>query len=150
MRNKVLVDANVLVAASVKAFITEVGLEFKHHFYDISKPLFDFFSNNLEKRIGIYTEIIETTSTRVLSEAIIGDLEEHELKKRCNVKRLFEYYSLILSECIIHLKENMNSLTREPVNEKRLKAMSSDILNFYHDIRSKLLKKIRLRRYQKP
>jgi len=68
LRNKVLFDSCVIVAASV--FVSakdDIGIELKHNFYEQSIALESLARKYLAKRIGIVTRTIETEALGVLS-----------------------------------------------------------------------------------
>ena len=74
MQNKVIVDTNVLVSASIQFSVKESKMEVKHRFHDQSWQLFELFRNNLAKRIGIITRTVEVESFGVLLKAL-GDIQ---------------------------------------------------------------------------
>ena len=128
---KVLVDANILVAASILYTSSDFGL--KHRDYVKCKTLINFFKNNVDRKIGFYTKSIDITSNRVLSDAILNTIREvSQDNAQIDGEKLLGVFSVIYSESLRRLEENKDCLLRETVNEERIKKLMSDVLLFFH------------------
>lgn len=142
MRNKVFVDANVLVSASICLMIKELNIEFKHHFHVISEPLLAFFSKNVSKRIGFFTDLIENTCSNVLSDAIDDEIKGYRDKNpNINQAQLLTAFSFILSESIRQLRYNMSLLIREPVDGYTVMENKDLVIRFYDELRELIAQK---------
>lgn len=127
---KVLLDASVLVAASIHYTSKDFGL--KHRFYDKCKTLLNYFKNNVDKKIGFYTRSIDITSNRVLSDAILSTIKEiSQNDSNIDEQRLLEIFSVIHSESLRRLEENKDYLVRETVNEDKISKLMSKVLLFF-------------------
>lgn len=135
-QDKVLVDVNVIISASIFYLFEGIDVRFKHQFYDISKSLFDFFEENRE--IGIFTEEIENSTTGIPRKAIEDEINSFD-KKEIDEKKLFDNLSLILSESERQLEENKKILTRvAKIKEKDISKKMSEILMFYNNLKGEL------------
>lgn len=135
-QDKVLVDVNVIISASIFYLFEEMGVKFKHQFYDISKPLFDFFEENRE--IGIFTEEIENSTTGIPRKAIEDEINSFD-KKEIEEKKLFDNLSFILSESERRLEKNKKILTRiAKIKKKDISKKMSEILMFYNNLKGEL------------
>jgi len=129
---KVLIDVNILISASIFYVIKEFKFSIKHRSYDVCKSLFNFFKKNVDRKIGIYTKKISSTSERVLEDAILKTIrEKSKFNKKSNEKSILEYNSIIYSECVRNLEENKEYLIRETVNEQKINKLMSDVLIFF-------------------
>ena len=70
MKTKVIVDTNVVVAASVIENISELDVVIKHEFYDQSIQLFSLFKQDDDEVSGVLVPTVETESYRILSKAV--------------------------------------------------------------------------------
>lgn len=137
-QNKVLVETNVLVSASINRLIEDLDIKVEHKFYNISKPLFEYFKKNIEKRVGIFTSKIEQSSKDVLKKAIEDEIKSKEDVK--NRKKLFNRLTSLYAESIRELNENMNLLSREPVNENEIAKNNQMVLIFYSKLKREIIK----------
>lgn len=113
---KILVDTNVIVAASINENVTEIGIPVKHQFYDQSSYLFGIFRRRLGDRIGIVTATIESESFYTLAGAVNAAI--HVIGGDPTQKRkLFDQATAIMNLCEDKMRKNTNILLREPVSE---------------------------------
>ncbi len=68
--HKIIVDTNVIVAASILVNITELNINVKHHFYDQSRRLFSIFEKRPKEQIGISVPTMRSEAFLVLSTAV--------------------------------------------------------------------------------
>lgn len=134
---KVLIDANILVSASIfymgKGFGLKVGI--KHRFYDKCKSLINLFRNRIDEKIGIYTKSIDIISNRVLRDAILRTIKETcQNDSKIDEKILLEVFSIIYSESLRRLEENKDCLIRETVNETKINKIMPEVLVFFNFI----------------
>lgn len=130
---KVLVDANVLVSASILYVSKDFGLKdaLKHKFYDTSKSLINLFERKIDNKIGIYTRLVDTTSNRVLSNAILRRIKDVGNNPKIEKEKLLENYSIIYSECLRRLEKNKDCLILETVNKDIVnKLMQNEVFPF--------------------
>lgn len=129
--HKVLVDANILVSASICYTSKDFGL--KHRFYDDCKSLINLFKKKVDKKIGFYTKLIDMTSNRVLSDALLNTIREiSQGDSSIDEEPLFEVFSVIYSECLRRLEENKDYLVRETVNESKVTRLMGKVLLFFN------------------
>ncbi len=69
MTTKIVVDTNVVVAASAIQNIQELDLTIKHEFHDQSIQLFSLFKEN-NNCSGVLVSTVKTESFKVLSKAV--------------------------------------------------------------------------------
>lgn len=67
---KIIVDTNVIVAASILVNIRELNIDVKHHFYDQSRRLFSIFKKRPKEQIGISVPTMRSEAFLVLSKAV--------------------------------------------------------------------------------
>ena len=60
MKTKIIVDTNVVVAASVIENISELDIVIKHEFYDQSIQLFSLFKQDDDEVSGVLVPTVET------------------------------------------------------------------------------------------
>ncbi len=138
---KVLVDTNVLVSASINQLIIKLNCNIKHHFYDLSQPLFEYFRKNIDKRIGIFTPEIENSAKEILIRAIDSEIKDMSNKNIREKLKEIEIYSFILQESTSSLVKNMDILIREPINERAIKQITHQVFAFYNRLTIELRQK---------
>lgn len=129
MQNKVIVDTNVLVSASIQFSVKESKMEVKHRFYDQSWQLFELFRNNLAKRIGIITRTVEVESFGVLLKAL-GDIIKEEIADINERRKIFETLRTIADLCENKMRRLVGYLFTEQVEEKEV----NEKLHFIKDM----------------
>jgi len=67
---KIIVDTNVIVAASIIENIKELEITVTHRFYGQSRQLFSIFDNRRDEKIGILTLTVKSEAFLVLSKAV--------------------------------------------------------------------------------
>lgn len=139
VQHKVIVDTSVLLAASLNHICKEEGnIHIQDHFHKMSKPLFDYFEENIEKEQGVITYEIELSARNQISKAFLKKIAQ---KKRVNflvLKRNLNRYSFSLIKINDSLNKNIQLLTRVPINEKELKKIVKKIAKFYSDLLKRL------------
>ena len=141
---KVLVDANILVSASIFYASKEFGLKvgIKHRFYDKCKSLINLFRDRIDDKIGIYTKTIDIISNRVLRDAILRTIREaSQNDSKFDEKILLEIFSIIYSESLRRLEENKDCLVRETINETKINKIMTEVLVFFNVIIKKEIEK---------
>lgn len=134
MRNKVLFDSCVIVAASV--FVSakdDIGIELKHSFYEQSIALVSLARKHLAKRVGIVTSTIETEALGVLSRVIEGELEKR-VKDR---KTVFKMLSIAYNACEMRMRKVLQCLQREPVDIPSATKFFLLVNNMYDELSAK-------------
>lgn len=128
---KVLIDANILVSASVFYLSKELGFQIKHPFYDPCKSLINYFGKNIDKKIGFYTKLVDTVSNRVLRDSILSTIKETCPNHLKSEEKSLEICSIIYSEVLRKFEENKDCLLKETVNEKEVQKQLGPILIFF-------------------
>lgn len=131
---KVLVDTNVIVAASINENVKELNLDVKHRFYDQSNNLFGIFRKRLSERIGIVTASIETESSYTLATALNSTLNEHVVDTKAK-RKLFDQTVAIKNLCEDKMKKLIAVLLREPVSETDLMKNLPDVDHMCVDLK---------------
>lgn len=67
---KIIVDTNVIVAASILENVKDLNIQVKHEFYDTSIQLFSIFKKRPREQIGIAVPTVRREAFLVLSTAI--------------------------------------------------------------------------------
>lgn len=67
---KIVIDTNVLVAASIIENVKELGIAVSHRFYSQSRHLFSVFIKRQQEKIGILTPTVRSEAFSVLSKAV--------------------------------------------------------------------------------
>jgi hypothetical protein len=109
LKNKIFVDTNVLVAASVRVVLSEQSVDVKHLFFDVSTPLFLLVREHIDKRIGVVTERIETEAHNVIERAVMNELQRAASE--------FSSLSAVLDICTDNLRRFLQCTIREPVEQ---------------------------------
>lgn len=141
---KILIDANVLVSASILYVCKEFGLKdaLKHQFYDTSKSLINLFERKIDEKMGIYTRRVDITSNRVLSTAILSTIKNVSNNPEIKKEKLLEVFSIIYSECLRRLEKNKDCLILETVNQNIVnKWMQNEVFSFLNIILPKEIEK---------
>ncbi|MBN2112409.1 hypothetical protein JW707_04915, partial [Candidatus Woesearchaeota archaeon] len=87
----------------------------------------------IDKKIGFYTNSVDITSTSVLSNAVLKNINKASEKlPKGNVGKLFETFSAIHSESLRRLEENKGYLVRETVNESKVDGYLKNVLLFFN------------------
>jgi predicted nucleic acid-binding protein len=138
-RYKVIVDTNVLIAASLNHACQEIkGVQLKDHFYQISKPLFDYFRVNIHKYEGIITSEIENSARDQIVNAVIKKISKEANLPQKRLKKYLSNYSMTLILIIDSLNRNLNLLTRIPIDESAINRTAKRVATFYDDLLTKL------------
>jgi len=147
---KVIIDASVLIAASLNHTSRELGGKLiQDHFYKISNPLFNYFKKNIDKEIGIVTLDIENSARAKIISALIRKISQLTHVSRNQLSTHLNDYSETLMYITNSLLENMNLLTRVPVDETEISRLALKIHSFYENLKIKLRKKNPKRRIDK-
>ncbi len=133
--HKILVDANVLIAASILYTGKELGLKdgLKHQFYNQCKTLINVFSKRIDEKIGFYTKLVDDTCDKVLRKAVLNTIEE--IKKNnseVEEEKLLNAFSVIYSESLRRLEENKEYLVKETVNKSKVEKFMAEVLLFFN------------------
>lgn len=73
---KIVIDTNVIVAASILEKIREADIEVRHHFFDQSRQLFSIFNKRPKEQIGISVPTVRSEAFLVLSKAVRNSFSE--------------------------------------------------------------------------
>ena len=87
---KIIVDTNVIVAASILVNIRELNIDVKHHFYDQSRRLFSIFKKRPNEQIGISVPTMRSEAFLVLSKAVKNSFIEN---KYIDIKAKENFYN---------------------------------------------------------
>lgn len=118
---KVLIDTNVLVAASIQANISEINLTVKHPHYDESRKLFSVFQKNVAKQLGITTKTVRGESFKVITRAVNSIINDKKINDPKVKQDSFKIGSKIVNLCDKKMKLLLNSLVIEQANENEVK-----------------------------
>lgn len=135
MQPKILVDTNVIVAASINENVQELNAPVKHDFHDESIHLFGIFKRRLSERIGIITSTIESESFYTLNTAvnsiITKNVSDIELKRK-----LFDHAVAIINLCEDKMRKLISVLLREPISETDFAKNLSLVDKMCEDVKS--------------
>jgi len=123
LRNKIFVDTNVLVSASVRAVLSEQSVDVKHLFFDVSTPLFVLVRGHIDKRIGVVTERIETEAHNVIESAVMKELQRSASD--------FNSLSAVLDICSDNLRRFLQCTIREPVEQESVDKWFVKVCGFF-------------------
>jgi len=85
---KIIVDTNVIVAASIIENIKDSEITVAHKFYGQSRQLFSIFDNRRDEKIGILTPTVKSEAFLVLSRAVKDSFMPKEFAN-IQMKRIF-------------------------------------------------------------
>ncbi len=125
---KVIVDTNVLVAASIIQNIAELDTEIKHEFYDQSIQLFSLFRKYHHKKIGYIVPKVRSESFHVLAKAVKSVFIPSGLTD-VHRKEIFYNNSVAIMNSSDH---KMRNLLRSLI---RAKLIRSDVQNNLTDVK---------------
>lgn len=74
---KIIIDTNVIVAASILENYSALGIQIKHRFYEQSRQLFSIFAKKPHEKIGIAVPTVKAEAFLVLSQAVKQTFIEH-------------------------------------------------------------------------
>ena len=125
--NKVILDTNILLACSIIETSGVLGFEVKHDFYECSNKLMDYLKMNISKRSGIITNTIENQAYFTITQAV-----EDELKKNFPHKEEeFPIFSVLLNICNENLRNILQYLIREPIDQNIVREIYSKVTYFF-------------------
>jgi len=136
LKYKVLLDTNVLVAASTFNVSQDWKMRVKHPFYEQSRKLVEFLKRNLEKRIGIVTKTIENQAPGALEKAVTIELQKKKIDRAVD----FEIFSAIQNACEKRLSDILACLLREPVNEEAVHQNYVVVDKMYEELAAQAVK----------
>jgi len=118
VKSKVLLDSNVLIAASVYANVKQLEVPFKHDFFDQATNLIGIIKKHIGKRIGIVTPTIESEVHGTLAKAVTKTLRQ--FLDGDSRKQTFDLLSHVLNKCEDRLAKILLFVVREaiPPSEK--------------------------------
>jgi hypothetical protein len=122
LRNKVVIETSVLVAASVHAFIEGTEEPIEDEYFDRSMQLVGYLRTNVTKRIGVVTP----TAEREARGAIIT-----VLKRLLEEKGTMTIPSLILGACNDRLRRTVQTMVREPMNREMVDELFVRVTGMY-------------------
>ncbi len=132
MKDRVLLDTNVLVSASV--YMTVEGgshpVEVKHQFFDDSMNLVGLLRTHVARRIGLITSTIENEALSVIERAARSEIERSQLPR----EQLFNTLSTVLTRCEDRMREIMQILQREPIRPEDLKEWKEKVNQTYDEL----------------
>ena len=149
MKNpKIVIDTNVIVAASILENISELGVQIKHHFYDQSRQLFSIFSKRPNEKIGIAVPTVKHEAFLVLSKAVKRTFLDSLYDKNIQSKKVFFDNAVGLVNSSDHKMRYLFSLLlhKTPkerylrISNKKVKEMSMyirDLWNYKYNRRYK-------------
>lgn len=113
---KVLLDTNVVIAASLKFYVNASKLDVKHDFYDQSSKLFELIRKNLDKRVGIITSTVEEESFGVLLKALNSTIDKNVTDPE-KLKQDYDAMTTVANLCESNMRKLLALLLREPISE---------------------------------
>ena len=134
MNCKVFIETSTLVSASVYAVSKELDVPLKHHFYDLSFPLFDYLKKHIKQRIGVTTITVEEEARSVIAEAVLEEIEQEVLKKPERRELLFKLYSAFCNISNDNLSKNISTLLREPIPEDEKELIYLEVEELYSEM----------------
>jgi hypothetical protein len=131
--SKILVESSVLVAASMLAEQSDIGVRIKDTFYDASQRLFSAIRRNIMDRLGITTQTVEVEAFRALQKRI----EEYVQRRSRDFEdksKLFEFGSMASNICGTRMKKLRDHLMREAIVEEEVKDNERIIKEMYQGL----------------
>lgn len=130
---RVLLDSNVLIAASVfVASVEDFESPFKHRFFDDSMQLIGLIKKHIGKRIGVVTSTIEAEVHSVLNKAVIKTLRE--CRPYATHKKIYDLSSYVLNKCEDRLNNILSIMVREPVLAKQKTEYLLKVNQMYNEL----------------
>ena len=119
MNPKIVIDTNVIVAASILEKIREIDIQVKHHFYDQSRQLFSIFQKRPDKKIGIAVPTVRSEAFLVLSKAVRSSFTDSFLLDMESKEIFYDQLVALVNSCE-HKMRHLFSLLIEinPTREK--------------------------------
>ncbi|MCH7967602.1 MAG: hypothetical protein IIB02_09375 [Thaumarchaeota archaeon] len=136
---KIIIDTNVIVAASIIENVKELGIEVSHRFYGQSRQLFSIFIKRPEEKIGICTPTVRSEAFKVLSRAVkdsfippnLEDIKRKEIfyNDAVALVNTAEHRMRYLFGFLLHKTPNPNLVNK---NHKLVKDMSFYLKDLWH------------------
>lgn len=120
MKNqKIIIDTNVIVAASILENIKELNIQVRHDFYNPSRLLFSIFTKRPREQIGISVPTVRREAFLVLSKAVKKSMISNEQLDK-HTKEVFYNNTVALVNSCEHKMRYLFSLllTKNPNQEK--------------------------------
>ena len=137
---KIIVDTNVIVAASILENVKELNIQVKHDFYSTSRQLFSIFSKRPREQIGISVPTVRREAFLVLSKAVKKSMISNNIISDKQRKEVFYNNTVALVNSCEHKMRYLFSmlLTKNPKDEKintnfkKVKEMSMHIRDIWN------------------
>ena len=124
---KIILDTNVIVAASIIKNIPELNTQIKHEFYDQSIQLFSMLKKN--KNMGLVTPTVKDEVFHVLNKAVRSTFVPRNLKNPQRRKIFYDDATAIISAADQKRRILMTYLTAEKLDKKSVKKHLQDVKN---------------------
>jgi len=149
-KQKVVLDTNVIVSASILVNVKELEIPVRHRFYDQSIQLFSVFKKRPSEKIGIATPLVRSEAFLVLSKAVknelISNLDLNDLK----VKENFFNSTVAFVSLCEHKMHSLFALLEQPqVSKYHFDINLGKVIQMSKYIKEYLWKNRYSRRYQR-
>lgn len=128
-RNKVFIDSNVVVAASIRANVKSIGITVQHQFYDQSIHLFGVFRKNASKQIGITTKTVRGESFNILSKAVNGIIFDNHPDSFSKRRQLLNSATAIVNLCYSKMQGLFSTVIMESPDDHEVQTCMQDVNN---------------------
>jgi len=116
---KIIVDTNVIVAASILENIKELNIQVQHDFYSISRQLFSIFSKRPREQIGISVPTVRREAFLVLSKAVKKSMISSDMPDKQRKEVFYDNTVALVNSCEHKMRYLFSLLlTKNPKDEK--------------------------------
>jgi len=140
---KIIVDTNVIVAASILENVKDLNIQVKHEFYDTSIQLFSIFKKRPREQIGIAVPTVRREAFLVLSTAIkktmISGIDTDIQTK----EKLFNNAVAIVNSCEHKMRFLFSLMLQKNPQKQKIEKNFNDIKNMAMYLRDYYKRKYR-------
>lgn len=149
-KQKIIVDTNVVVAASVLVNVEELGLPVRHQFYNESSQLFSIFKNRPSEKIGVATPTVRSEAFLVLSKSVHGTFTSNLDLNDIRVREIFFNNAVAFVNLCEHKMRGLFTTLEQPnMNGYYFRLNLQKVIEMSRYIKDALWAKGYARRHQK-
>lgn len=131
-KQKIIIDTNVIVSASVLVNVEELGLPVRHRFYNESSQLFSIFKKRPSEKIGIATPTVRSEAFLVLSKSVHDTFTSNLDIRDIRTREIFFNNAVAFVNLCEHKMRGLFSVLEQPnmsgyyfrINLEKVRAMS--------------------------
>lgn len=137
MNPKIVIDTNVIVAASILEKVKEENIQVKHQFYDQSRQLFSIFQKRPDEKIGIAVPTVRSEAFLVLSKAVRSSFTDSVLLDIQSKEIFYDQLVALVNSCEHKMRYLFSLLIEINPTQEKISKNSQAVKNmavYLHDL----------------